>query len=266
MQLFKQTMVSPRCCSRGGLNQVLTIILVTLLLAANAPLAQAASDQEAILRQARQLIDHRDKQSLLEAISLLDGHSQQLPGEIRFPLYLAEAYYLQADPAAEVSREYVYYERAGKYAEEALAIDPNRPEAHYWHGLYLLKQAQKRGLMGYSVVKEGIKELEQVRRTMPAYDHGGASRVLGLLYCLAPGWSPFGDLSKAIELGLEATRIAPDYALNRIYLAQAYQKRGDKTEARQECQAILALKNSGPQANEFAAKARDLLHVLEQES
>jgi hypothetical protein len=61
-------------------------------------------------------------------------------------------------------------------------MNANRTEGHYCHALFLLKQAQKRGISALFIVKEGIRELERVRRDLPAYDHAGASRVLGLLY------------------------------------------------------------------------------------
>jgi tetratricopeptide (TPR) repeat protein len=114
-------------------------------------------------------------------------------------------------------------------------------------------------------VKEGIRELEKVRKSMPGYDHAGASRVLSLLYCLAPGWSPFGNLDKSIELGKEATRLAPNYGLNRLYLAEAYQKRGDKQAAIREYRAILtaSAKMPGKQTDGFSQQARLKLRSLE---
>jgi tetratricopeptide (TPR) repeat protein len=227
---------------------------------------QKLSQKEAVLREAKGLIDHNhmNQANLRQAISVLEGYKSQYPDEIRFPLYLAEAYYRLADPAADVSREFPYYEKSASYTEQVLAMDPNRAEGHYWHGLFLLKKAQKRGISGYYIVKEGIRELEKVRQEKPAYDHAGASRVLGLLYCLAPGWSPFGDLNKSIELGKEATRLAPGYALNRLYLANAYKKRGDNEAAVREYETILSAsaKGSGKPEGDCADQARLMLKSL----
>ena len=227
---------------------------------------QKLSQKEAVLHEAKELIDHNhtNKANLRQAISVLEGYKSQYPNEMRFPLYLTEAYYRLADPAADVSREFPYYEKSESYAEQVLAMDPNRAEGHYWHGLFLLKKAQKKGISGYFIVKEGIQELEKVRREMPGYDHAGASRVLGLLYCLAPGWSPFGDLNKSIELGKEATHLAPDYALNRLYLANAYKKQGDNEAAIREYQTILSAsaKKSGKQEVDCSGQARLMLQSL----
>jgi tetratricopeptide (TPR) repeat protein len=256
---------------RLGLGMVIAVLLITLA----APLAparaagQAVPEPQAVLQKARTLIDQEptNRQNLLQAASLLETASAKFPQEIRFPLYLAEIYYRLADPSADVSREFPSYEKSGKYAQKVLAMNPNRAEGHYWYGLYLLKKAQKRGGIGaYFIVKDGIRELEKVRQTMPAYDHAGASRVLGLLHCLAPGWSPFGDLDKSIQLGKEAIRLAPDYVLNRLYLADAYHKRGDKEAAIREYQTVLSTCSqvAGKLATGLCQKARAMLVSLGQ--
>ena len=226
------------------------------------------SEKQAVLQEARGLIEKApaNHKNLQDAISLLDGYRQKYPGDVRFPLYLAEAYYRMADPSANVSKEFIYYQKTGEYARQVLAMDPSRMEGHYWYGLYLLKKAQKQGIRGYFTVKRGIAELEKVRRALPSYDHAGASRVLGLLYCLAPSWTPFGNLDKSIKLGQEATRLDPGFALNRLYLANAYKKAGDKSAAIREYQAILTASAHvpGSMAASMSNQARSGLRSLGQ--
>lgn len=228
---------------------------------------QLPPPKESILKKARGLIDQdlRNPQKLRDAISLLERFAPQFPDEVCFPLYLAEAYYRLANPEADVDREFPYYEKAETYAQRVLEMDPNRIEGHYWYGLALLKRAQKDGgLRAYSLAKKGIKELEKVRQAKPAYDNAGPSRVLGLLYCLAPQWTPFGDLDKSIRLAKEATHLAPAYPLNRLYLANAYKKRGDKAAAIREYQKLLAVSAQLPsqQAEGFFQQARACLLSL----
>jgi tetratricopeptide (TPR) repeat protein len=253
---------------RWGLGALVAVLVLALAVPSFAKIApvKKLSTKEAVLREAKGLIDHNhmNKANLRQAISLLEGYRHQFPNDIRFPLYLAEAYYRLADPAADVSREFPYYEKSEDYAEQVLAMNPNLPEGHYWHGLFLLKKAQKRGLTGYFIVKEGIRELEKVRKEKPGYDHAGASRVLGLLYCLAPGWTPFGDLNKSIALGKESTRLAPNYPLNHLYLANAYKKQGDKTAAIREYKEIISAsaKKTGKHEVDWSKEARLKLRSL----
>ena len=225
-------------------------------------------DKEAVLHQARQLMDKEEtnRVNMKKAASLLERYAPKFPDEFRIPLYLAEAYYRMVDPAEDIQKGYPYFEKAGVYAQKALRMEPGRMESHYWHGLFLLRKAQKVSIFqAYFVAREGVRELELVRESMPAYDHGGASRVLGLLYYKAPGWSPFGDVNKAVRYEEEATRIEPHYLLNRLYLAEAYQKQGDNAAAIREYRIILASSSSlpgGKGGNPFREMARSRLLAL----
>jgi tetratricopeptide (TPR) repeat protein len=252
----------------------LTLFLVTLICFAFLPRARADFPKqgpvvkEALLQRARMLIekDETDRGNMEMAVSLLEEYRADFKDDIRVPLYLAEAYYRMVDPTEDVQKGYPTFEKAGACALQALKMDPDRVEAHYWYGLFLLRKAQKVSIFqAYFVARQGAEELELVRKRMPSYEHGGASRVLGLLHYKAPAWSPFGDVDRAIQYEQEATRIAPDYLLNRLYLAEAYQKKGDKEAAIRECRKIISAPSSIPgrqDGNPFREKARSMLVAL----
>lgn len=233
----------------GKLCTISVLVISSLLASPAQPvvaqsLSKAAAVMEKVLREAQALIekDEPDRDELRKAMAILSAYHPRFPQEPRFPLYLAEAQYKLADSAAPIDREFPLYEKAGMYAAAVLKLDPKRTEGHYWYGLYLLKKAQKiGGMRAYFPVRRGIKELETVRALLPAYDHSGASRVLALLYGEAPGWTPFGDVNKAVRLGEEAVRIDPSYPPNHLCLADAYYKRGDKGAAVREYRKVLAL-------------------------
>jgi predicted Zn-dependent protease len=251
-----------------GLAVILAILVLTTAASAAKPAGQqGAPAMEASLQEARTVFDSSspDPAKLRQVIANLEKEHTKFPQEYRFPLYLAEAYYRSADPDADVNKEFPIYEKTEKYARQALALDPNRPEGHYWYGLFLLKKAQQKGGIGaYSIVKQGIAELEKVRSAMPTYDHAGASRVLGLMYMTAPGYTPFGSVKKAVEMESEATRLAPDYLLNRLYLANALNKQGDKNAAIREYREVVTTgeKMPGEEAKKIADEARTQLQAL----
>lgn len=226
----------------GGLSLLLSFFLVSPGWAA--PAASAPVPREALLQKIQTLIQRSadNETNLQKAAALLEKALRDTPDDPRILVNLAEVYYRMADPAKDIDKTFPTYEKSGQCAQKALKIAPNRSEGHYWYGLFLLKKAQKvGGLRAFFIVRTGIRELNRVRKELPAYDHAGASRVLGLLYCLAPGWSPFGDLRKSIALEKEAIQIAPEYLLNRLYLARAFQKKGDKRAAVQQYRKILAI-------------------------
>ncbi len=254
----------------SGAPVILLVLFLSMVTAGSGRaggMGQNQADMEAMLQKAHADItqDRPEPGKLKQAIALLEQEKARFPQESRFPLYLAEAYYRLADPEADIALEYGRYEKTGAYAAEALTLNPGGAEAHYWHGLFLLRKAQQQGgIRAYFTVRQGIAELEKVRRELPSYDEAGPSRVLGLLHCLAPGWTPFGNLNKSIELEKEAVRLAPDYALNRLYLANAYAKRGDREAAIREYQTIIAASADKPEktAREFAEQARVKLREL----
>ncbi len=241
--------------------------LALLLAFPSLPAGAESAAPEGTIVKAKSLIDgnehNRDK--MREAIALLQGAERE-SRDIRIPLYLAEAYYRMADPSDDIDQSFPLYEKAGIQAKKVVDREPGRMEGRYWYGLFLLKKAQKvGGIRAYFIVKDGIRELENVRKSLPGYDHGGASRVLGLLYYIAPGWSPFGDLDKSVKLEQEAISLAPGYLLNRLYLARAYQKRGDKESAVREYRSILtsSLAASAPPTDALYQKeARKMLASL----
>ena len=225
----------------GGIFFLLFLLVST---GWSAPPVQTFPTKEALLQKVQTLIrsDESNGANLQQAVTLLKNGLRQYPEDPRLLLNLAEATYRQADPSADIDQTFPLYARAGALAQKALDVQPKLSEGHYWHGLFLLKKAQKvGGLRAFFIVRDGIKELNEVRKELPAYDHGGASRVLGLLYCVAPGWSPFGDVEKSIALEKEAIQVAPDYLLNRLYLARAYQKKGNKEAAARQYRKMLAV-------------------------
>ena len=255
--------------AKSGLSLALILVILVLSTVASAakPASQGAPAMEASLQEARTVLDSSspDPAKLRQVIANLEKQQAKFPHEYRFPLYLAEAYYRLADPDADVNKEFPMYEKTEKYARGALALDPNRPEGHYWYGLFLLKKAQQKGgITAYSIVKQGIAELEKVRSALPTYDHAGASRVLGLMYLTAPGYTPFGNVKKAVEMESEATRLAPDYLLNRLYLANALNKQGDKNAAIREYREVVTTgeKMPGEEAKKIADEARTQLQAL----
>lgn len=209
------------------------VLLAAASVAFGLRVSDAAGEQvnkEKLLLKACQLIEQEDADfsDLQQGVDMLLEHQDRFSADIRFPICLARAYYRMGDPDKDIDLAYRYYEKVGLFAEMALEIDPDRAEGHYWHGLFLLKKAQKiGGLQALFIVKEGIQELRIVRKTMPHYDHGGASRVLGVLHCRAPLWTPFGNIDECVALAEESVRLAPDHADNRYYLAKAYETRAE---------------------------------------
>ena len=226
--------------------------------------AESITEKHSALTDALKLIEKQSPSDgeLQKAAKLLERAHTTYPKDVSILNYLAKAYYLMADSDKDIDQEFPYYEKVGAYAKKAIEMNPDRAEGHYWYGLFLLKKAQKiGGLEAFFIVKDGVRQLQTVRNLMPQYDHAGASRVLGLLYCRAPEWTPFGNIDKCIQLAEESIHIAPNHPLNRLYLANAYKKRGDKEAAIREYLAILPELSAVPQG-EKGTREQEIIKKL----
>ncbi len=145
---------------------------------------------------------------------------------------------------------------AGRHA---VALDPNRPEGHFWLGANLGLLAEERGMLkGLLLVDDVRKEMEMVVRLNPDFDEAAGLRVLGRLYYRAPFFKG-GDKRRALVLLQQSLQRYPDNSLTMLYLADTYRAIGMRDQARQQLEHILQLcpdPLDGPELDVNKAKAR----------
>jgi tetratricopeptide (TPR) repeat protein len=148
---------------------------------------------------------------------------------------LSRAYYLLGEAEKDKRKKEAWLDRSVMTADRAIKAAPPGHRALYWRSMSLLLKADISGpvkALGY--VKEALKGLEAVSEADPSYDSAGAYRSRGKVLIDAPSWSFIGDRKMGLKLLLKATAIAPGNLVNRLYLAQAYLKNGDRTRAGEE--------------------------------
>src|SRR4051794_24376965 len=155
-----------------------------------------------------------------------------------------------------------FLERGMTAAQQAIALQPNRPEGHFWLAADMGTMAEGFGLRAGLKYRKPVKdELETVLRLDPAFMDGSADRVLGRWYFRVPGL--FGGSSKEAEAHLLASLKYDDRStITHYFLAELYQDQGRRGEARGELQKVLDAPLSaawGPEDEEYKAKARALL-------
>jgi len=107
-----------------------------------------------------------------------------------------------------------------EHARQAVTLAPGRVEGHYYLALTLAKVAEASHKL--KLIKPMIQRMERARAVDPTYDHAGPDRFLGKVYLTAPAWPvSVGDPDKAVEYLEKAVALSP-YAVNRIFLGQAY--------------------------------------------
>jgi tetratricopeptide (TPR) repeat protein len=177
---------------------------------------------------------------------------------------LARADYWLGGHAPEPERR-AFLENGIEAGRKAVALEPNRPEGHFWIAANMGTLAESYGLRQGLKYRKPVKdELETVRRLDPAFQQGSADRALGRWYFKVPGL--FGGSHKEAEAHLRASlQYNPNSTASRFFLAELLADDGRKADARAELQKVLDAPldpDWTPEDREFKEKARRALAGL----
>jgi tetratricopeptide (TPR) repeat protein len=126
-------------------------------------------------------------------------------------------------------------------ADKAMSINPTDNRPLYWKSMSLLMKADvDNGFSSLGMVKDALEGFKVVQETDPSYDDAGAYRSHAKVLIDIPSWTFMADTAAAIKMLKKAVKLAPGSLLNRLYLAQAYNKDGRRGEAYAEVKYILA--------------------------
>jgi tetratricopeptide (TPR) repeat protein len=177
---------------------------------------------------------------------------------------LARARYWLGTHAPEKSRR--QHLEAGIVAgRTAIALEPNRPEGHFWVAANMGALAESFGLRQGLKYRGDIKnELETVLRLDPAFQQGSADRALGRWYFKVPGL--FGGSNKKSEEHLrKSLTYNPNSTASLYFLAETLIAEGKKDEARATLEKLLAAPIDpewAPEDREFRQKGTQLRCAL----
>ena len=177
---------------------------------------------------------------------------------------LARADYWLGGHAPEAERRR-FLEQGIDAGRKAVALQPNRPEGHFWIAANMGALAESFGLRQGLKYRKPIKEeLETVLRLDPRFQQGSADRALGRWYFKVP--SLFGGSHKDAEAHLRASlTYNPNSTASHFFLAEVLLDDGRKEEARGELQKIIDAPIDpewAPEDRDFKEKARKTLASL----
>jgi tetratricopeptide (TPR) repeat protein len=174
---------------------------------------------------------------------------------------LARADYWLGGHASESERR-GFLERGIESGRQAVALQPNRPEGHFWIAANMGALAESFGIRAGLKYRKPVKdELETVLRLDPAFMRGSADRALGRWYFEVPRL--FGGSNTKAEAHLRASLKYDDQStVSHFFLAELLLDEGRKDEARAELQQVLVAAVDpewAPEDNDYKARARALL-------
>jgi tetratricopeptide (TPR) repeat protein len=156
--------------------------------------------------------------------------------------YLARLYFFLGEVGDQKTQK-SSFEQGSNYAGLLLKEQPQRVEGHYWLALNLCGLASVTGPNnGLRLLPRIIKLLEAALTIDEAYDQGGAHRVLGRIYFMAPGWPlSEGDVDKSFRHLAAAVQSAPENSTNHLFFAETLYCMGKRTAAILELERVLAV-------------------------
>ncbi len=121
----------------------------------------------------------------------------------------------------------------------AVALQPNKPEGHFWLGANYGGAAAHSTLANLSSFQDIKGEMEAVLKIDESYQGYSAYLGLGRLYLQAPR-AFGGDTAKAIEYLEKGVKLSPNNTMMRLHLAEAYHEANRSAEAKKQIETIKA--------------------------
>jgi tetratricopeptide (TPR) repeat protein len=199
-----------------------------------------------------------------EAAAVWAARLKQNPKDFESAWKIARAKYWLGGHAPQAERK-VLLEEGIAAGRAAVAIEPNKPEGHFWIAANMGALAESFGMrQGIKYRGEIKNELLLVLKLDPAFQKGSADRALGRWYFKVPGL--FGGSSQKSEEHLrKSLTYDPNSSASHFFLAETLIDRGKKDEARAELRKVIdgpVDPDWAPEDREFQAKAKTLLATL----
>ena len=220
--------------------------------------AQLASNPDALYA------GREDLGKAREAAAVWAARLKQNPRDFESAWKIARAKYWLGGRAPQAERK-VLLEEGITAGRAAVAIEPNKPEGHFWIAANMGALAESFGMrQGIKYRGEIKNELLLVLKLDPAFQKGSADRALGRWYFKVPGL--FGGSSQKSEEHLrKSLTYDPNSSASHFFLAETLIDRGKKDEARAELRKVIdgpVDPEWAPEDREFQAKAKTLLATL----
>jgi tetratricopeptide (TPR) repeat protein len=220
--------------------------------------AQAADDPD------RLYADRSNLASAEQAATIWEERLSRRANDFEAAWKLARAAYWLGGHVAPAARR-TQFERGITAATRATALDPQRPEGHFWKAANMGALAESFGARAGLKYRRAIKEaLETVLKIDPAFEQGSADRALGRWYQKVPRLFG-GSKDKAEEHLRRSLTYNPNSSSSHFFLAEIFLERGRRADARAELEKVLVASSGpdwAPEDAEFKARARELLKII----
>lgn len=241
------------------------LILISTLILAPVFSAPRSSQNDPIAR-ADDLFAARDNaDNIKQAVLLLEQLTTREPSNYEALWRLARVRYYAGDREKDQAKKTRLFQSGVEAAKKAVASDAKRAEGHFWFAANEGEYADLRGaLQSLGLVKTIRKEFEAALAINPAYENGAIYSALGQIDLNLPRLFG-GNERRGIAKLEEGIKVGPNNAELKVTLAEVYQKKGRRDEARKLFESVLSANDparSPMEMEELRTKARALLEKV----
>lgn len=180
------------------------------------------------------------------AVAELEAALAGNPSDFEILLRLSRLHYWIGQCLEETDEKAAigHFERGEGCGARAAECAPAKPGGHFFRAANMARAASLKGRLASALRASDVRALnEKVESIQRDYFYSGPDRFFCAYYARLPGLLG-GDLKKAVQRGRRAVETHPEYAGNRLYLAEAYFKDGRNDLARKELEAAMATPDS----------------------
>lgn len=212
----------------------------------------SALSQETPANRADKLFAERDNiESLKQAISIVEEMRAKDQSNYEALWRLAKFKFYLADREEDKSKKTKILQAAIEAAKKAVLADGTRVEGHFWLGANDGEYADMKGAMeSLGLVKVIRKEFEAALAIDPTYQNSAAYLALGQIDISLPRLLG-GNEKRGIERLEQGLKAAPDNAEIKIALAEAYEKKDRKDEAKRLLESVRTAADPARTPNEM---------------
>jgi tetratricopeptide (TPR) repeat protein len=195
---------------------------------------------EELIAQADELyIEMKDMETANEALELYRQALGTAGDKYEAYWKIARIHYYIGAHTAEKKDKKIIFSQGVYHAKKAVALQPEKPDGHYWLGVNNGKYGEVKGVMkSLSLVKPIKKSMFKIIEVDRGYEDGGADRVLGRVFFKVPGIAG-GSKDKSLEHLEKSKELGPEDAITRVYLAETYLAKKRVDDARAELEYVL---------------------------
>lgn len=138
------------------------------------------------------------------------------------------------------------------WGKKAVKLSPEGVEGNFWTAVCIGQYSLAIGILralANGLESEFNRYLDKSIQLNKAYAGAGPLRTKGNYWQSLP-W-PKRDLDKAVATLQEAIKLAPQGMRSRLYLAETFEKKGDKTAAITECDRIIKSQSSKVELGDY---------------